>query len=101
MLGLYSDANGAPGSLLATTAVFNPGSTGWNTQPVTKPLALVAGNYWLAYFPSSNNLGFWIGSGGSWKINSVSFSSALPANFTASGSGNGQWSFYATLTPSQ
>jgi hypothetical protein len=101
VLGLYSDASGAPGSLLASTAVFTPSSTGWNMQPVTKPIALMAGNYWLAYFPSSNNLGFWIGRGGSWKINSVPFSGTLPSNFTVTGSGNGGWSFYATLMPSQ
>jgi hypothetical protein len=101
LLGLYSDASGSPGSLLASTSVFSPSSTGWNTQPLTTPIALAVGNYWLAYFPSSNNLGFWIGKGGSYRISSVPFSGTLPSHFTVTGSGNGQWSFYATLIPSQ
>jgi hypothetical protein len=49
LLGIYdaSGATGRPGKLLAQTKSFTP-VKGWNTQSVVTPVALAAGNYWLA-----------------------------------------------------
>ena len=59
VLGIYdaTGPGGKPGNLLAQTNGFTP-TTGWNTQNVITPVALAAGNYWLAYNPSNNSLSF-------------------------------------------
>jgi hypothetical protein len=59
ILGIYdaTGPGGGPGALQAATAGFTP-TTGWNTHNVVTPVVLPAGNYWLAYLPSSNNLTF-------------------------------------------
>jgi hypothetical protein len=73
---------------------------GWNTVNVITPVSLPAGNYWLAYLPSSNSLGFRKGqtSGVSIRYYSYAFG-ALPATFSTSPSSDPyyHWSFYATL----
>ena len=58
-LGNYdaTGPGGGPGALLAQTASFTP-VVGWNMPNVTAPVSLPAGQYWLAYFPSSSNLQF-------------------------------------------
>ena len=59
IFGIYdaSGPNGGPGALKASTTSFAP-KTGWNTAKVVTPVSLPAGSYWLAYLPSSNDLGF-------------------------------------------
>ena len=68
VLGIYDSVNGAPGQLLASSGAFTP-VVGWNTQPTTKPVALAAGTYWLAYLPSNSGLSFVIGSGSGYSGN--------------------------------
>ncbi len=74
--------------------------TGENTANVTSPVSLPAGTYWLAYFPSDNNLAFVKTSdaSSSGKFYSLAYG-ALPAAFSAApNSTPSHWSFYATLT---
>jgi len=101
VLGVYdaTGPNGGPGKLLAQTAEFTPGANQWNTQPTTTNPMLAAGNYWLAYLPSSNSLGFPNNmSAGSYAARSVTFGSALPASFPSSPfTGVTEWSFYGTV----
>jgi hypothetical protein len=100
-LGLYdaSGPMGGPGKKIAETAELTP-TAGWNTANVAKHVSLAAGNYWLAYLPQRNSLGFQNGSGG----NEVHFAytyGALPSVFsTAPAKGGTHWSFYATLNTS-
>jgi hypothetical protein len=51
-LAVYSDNANYPGSLLATTPLFTPASTGWITKAVTAPVVLSPGSYWLVFHPS-------------------------------------------------
>ncbi len=97
-LGIYNDLGGNPNSLLASTAIFTP-TVGWNTQNVTTPILLSPGDYWLAYFPESNSLGFKADfSSGICKWYSTPFGS-IPSTFSSSpNSCVTHWSFYATLT---
>ena len=101
VLGVYdpTGANGGPGKLLAQTVEFTPGANKWNTQPTTTHPMLAAGNYWLAYLPSSNSLGFPNNmSAGSYAAQSVTFGAALPASFPSSPfTGVTEWSFYGTV----
>jgi hypothetical protein len=59
ILGIYdaTGSNGGPGALKAQTHGFVT-TTGWNRANVVTPVSLPAGNYWLAYLPSSSRLHF-------------------------------------------
>ena len=103
MLGVYAPngPNGGPGSMVASTSAFTA-VKGWNTQStLTHPL-LQSGTYWLAYFPSSNNLAFrkQNNTGPCW-MKPLTFGN-LPATFptTPDSCTPTTWSFYASLTPS-
>ena len=101
-LGIYdaTGPNGGPGVLKAQTAAFTP-VLGWNTRVVTTPVSIPAGKYWLAYFPSSNNLQFPVErSYGSFKGAYLRFG-PMPATFPKVGlQGTTHWSFYGTLNGS-
>jgi Domain of unknown function (DUF4082) len=101
ILGIYDDSgpSAGPGLLLAQTASFTPVSNQWNTQGVLKPVMLPAGNYWLAYLPSSNALSFVKqNNSGSCLYQPYNFA-AMPSTFsTASASCTPTtWSFYASV----
>ena len=99
-LGIYdaTGPGGGPGALKAQTASFAP-VVGWNTRNVATPVSLPPGTYWLAYFPSSNNLAFAVNhSTGNYKYANRTFGT-MPATFpTVNGSGTTHWSLYATLS---
>jgi hypothetical protein len=99
-LGIYdaTGPGGGPGTLMAQTASFTP-VVGWNTQNVITPVSLPAGQYWLAYFPSSSSLQFAANFySGSFVAAQVGFG-PMPATFpTNAGQGTTHWSLYATLT---
>jgi hypothetical protein len=109
VLGVYTAGPNnkcAGGSLVAQTAVFTPVSQSWNTKPPESPVTLPAGNYCLAYFPSSSSLSFRKG-----LINGIidpvfgyTFGQGvMPPTFSTTpdqANGDGfSWSFYATLAP--
>ena len=101
ILGVYdaTGPKGGPGALKASTASFTP-KTGWNTAKVVTPVSLAAGNYWMAFLPSSNALGFATYRGLDYcRYYSYTFG-ALPKTFSASpvDCSPTAWSFYATLT---
>jgi hypothetical protein len=99
-LGIYdaTGPNGGPGTLKAQTNAFTP-VVGWNTANVTTPVSLPAGNYWLAYLPSSSGLHFATNfSIGSFKYANFTFG-PMPTTFPSiAGQGTTHWSFYGTLT---
>lgn len=103
MLGIYdaSGPRGGPGKLVAETGSFAT-ANGWNTANVATPVTLSAGNYWLAYLPSSNNLAFLKqNSSGNCVYMAQSFSTGMPATFASSIAtcSPTTWSFYATVVP--
>ena len=104
ILGLYdaTGSGGHPGKLLAVTSSFTP-VNGWNTANVVTPASLAAGNYWLAYLPSSDNLSFVKqNNSGSCVLHGQTFTNGMPATFATSTTNCSAttWSFYATLTAS-
>jgi hypothetical protein len=89
-------SNGGPGTRLAETSSFTP-TTGWNSVDVLAPVTLGAGNYWLAYLPSSSTLAFRVGSGGDARWTNYSYG---PAPFFFNDTATTEtvrWSLYATL----
>jgi len=101
-LGIYdaTGAGGGPGALKAQTNSFVP-VVGWNTANVITPVSLPAGNYWLAYLPSSSALHFATNFNiGSFKYTNFTFG-PMPATFPAIvGQGTTHWSLYGTLNTS-
>ena len=95
-LGIYADANGNPGTLLAQTAAFTP-VAGWNTQSILTPVFLPAGTYWLAHLAQSNSLHSRYGLSGTARGYTYSFG-ALPGTFSSTVQSAGiHYSMYATL----
>jgi hypothetical protein len=101
VLGVY-DSTGpskGPGHLVAQTAAFTP-DVGWNVASTTTTPTLTAGNYWLAYLPSSSNLSFVKENNiGNCHYYSLKFISTLPQTFSTKPKNctPTTWSFYATL----
>lgn len=97
-LGIYDSTgpNNGPGTKLAETDEITP-VTGFNTAPVTTPVTLPAGTYWLAYFPSDNNLHFVNTNDGNAAWYNLTYG-PMPTTFsTTTTTGTVHWSFYATL----
>ena len=100
-LGIYdaTGPGGGPGAKRAETNSLTP-VAGWNTVNVITPVLLPAGTYWLAYMPSSSNLGFKMEPTGSAKWYAYPYG-PMPATFsTAPTSGPYHWSLYATFNSS-
>jgi chitodextrinase len=98
VLGIYDNTgpSNGPGTLKAQTSSFAT-VAGWDTVSVVTPVALAAGNYWLAYLPSSSSLAFASKQTGVFKYANVNFGS-MPTKFPAvAGQGSTHWSIYATL----
>lgn len=102
ILGVYTNGSNGPRTLLAKTPAFTA-MVGWNTQNVSSSMVLQPGSYWLAYLPSSNNLGFVKqNNSGLCYYGTRSFSNGMPTLWPARdgpGCTPTSWSFYATLTP--
>ena len=105
-LGIYdaTGPNGGPGNLMAYSANTAVTTNGWDTLPVTGPVSLNAGTYWLAYLPDNNNLGFYKADDSTSSGVYYSYSatnSQLPGTFSTSPNTTAShWSFYATLNTS-
>jgi chitodextrinase len=100
-LGIYdaSGPGGGPGGKVAETAEMTP-VTGWNTAPVTAPIALSPGTYWLAYLASTNSLSFRKTSNGAARYYAFTYG-VMPSLFSAAPTSDVvHWSFYATLSTS-
>lgn len=98
-MGVYSNVNGKPGTLLASTPQFTP-VVGWNTINVSTPVSMTAGTYWLAYQPNDNALGqaFSTTSGTTYFVQPRNYG-VLPSTYPPSTlAANVESSVYATFT---
>jgi hypothetical protein len=103
---IYADSEGSPGALVASgTEVTYAGSTngsGWFVLPLSSPVKLTAGNYWIGFITGTTTEGM------GYRYDSVANSRAYNANSYASGPTNPfgaatkdseQASIFATYTP--
>lgn len=98
LLGLYSDNNGYPGTLVAQTEAFTP-VTGWNTQATITAVVIPAGTYWVAFLPGDNAFANPKAAVGSGSVDSAVTAFALPTTFPTGGStSTSQWSVYVNLS---
>jgi hypothetical protein len=101
-LGVYDATGpaGGPGAKKAETAAF-AAAVGWIAVPVVSQVNLPAGNYWLAYSPSDDNLGFLLSNDNDGKLAFFDrpYDGTLPDTFSETPMlQNRHWSFFATLT---
>ncbi len=56
-VGIYTNANGYPRTLLFTATLSNPRGNGWITIPVSPPVAIASGaTYWIAMLGTGSGL---------------------------------------------
>jgi hypothetical protein len=97
ILGVYSDASGVPGSLLASSVVA-PTITGLNMLAVVGGPTLSAGNYWLAIQSQNPVSGYFDTPAGFGAFNNgASWTGALPTSWPGGSTGAYQFSIYATF----
>lgn len=100
-MAVFGGARGGtePGELIAATASI-PAAAGWNSAPVTSPVLLPPGAYWLVVtfsldtivpaYAASSGTEHWV----DWTYGSI------PASYpSGSFSATGHYSLYATLQP--
>lgn len=91
VLGVYSDSNNYPGSLMGQTATISPSAAGWSFVNLQSNVALSSNTqYWLVL--EENGVGIqgfgYAGSGtGSMYFTGISFSSTMPATFPSNARG--------------
>jgi len=105
-VALYTDSNGAPGTLVASSASGTLVANSWNTVALAATLAPTT-TYWLMYNAAGsasqyNNLAYDTGAAGSGAYYSAANQQygAWPSTFGASTSINYQYALYATLAGS-
>ncbi|MGZ3805957.1 MAG: DUF4082 domain-containing protein [Pseudobdellovibrionaceae bacterium] len=91
-VAIYADANGMPGSLVASSTTKALVANSWNTVSISAPLKANTA-YWLAYnsngtSSSANNLRYSAGSANQTRWMPRSFGS-MPSSFATSGTGTG------------
>jgi len=91
IVGLYSDVNGHPGSLLVQGSTANPAAGAWNVITVT-PTQVTAGvTYWIAVLGTGGTLAFrdhCCGGGSRMENSAQSNLSSLPATWQSGKSWN-------------
>lgn len=94
---IYSDAGGSASALLRASATLTNVSAGWQTFALTSPLSVTAGNpYWLAIWSDDVNARIHTDTaGGNLRWGLYPFG-AWPATVNLTGSGNYNYSIYAT-----
>jgi hypothetical protein len=100
-LAIYSDANGAPGTLVAQSATGQLTPNAWNTLTLSAPLAANAA-YWLMFNTNGktslvNNMAYDAGGTSGWRTGGQPFGS-WPPSFGAATVVDGMFSIYVTYT---
>jgi outer membrane protein assembly factor BamB len=82
--GLYSDASGSPGALLAGGSLNSPASAAWNVVNVTPTAVVSGGKYWIALLGTGGTLRYQDTSSGAClgQTNKTTGLTALPAAWT-------------------
>ena len=100
-VGIYTDSNGAPGTLVASSLAATLSPAAWNTVPISAALQANT-NYWLMYNTNGqtaavNNMYYSPGSPGqgAYSSSSVPFGT-WPASFGASSLTSVAYALYAT-----
>ena len=90
-IGLYSDGDGHPGSLLASGSTSSPDAGAWNTVPIAQTTVSAQSNYWIAVLGTGGTLYFRQDTGGSCQSESSGSRRlrSLPSSWRTGASGSG------------
>jgi hypothetical protein len=95
-VAIYSDANGSPGTLVASSTSGTLTADGWNSRPVAATLAPNTA-YWLMYNTNGdNNMSFATGSANQGAWSTARPFGTWPASFGSSSRWNAKFSIYAS-----
>jgi hypothetical protein len=97
--GLYADASGQPGALLAEASANGSAGTGWYTLSFPSTNVSV-GSYWLALAPNKSDAFFYKTTGGATRFSNFNPTAGFSDPWTQTTSSNADsLSIFATLTP--
>ena len=84
LVGLYSDASGAPGTLLSTGSLSSPQAGAWNDVPVSSTTITQGTSYWIAVLGTGGVLNYLDTSGGTGAsyVNSATGLTSLPSTYS-------------------
>ena len=85
LLGVYTNANGKPGSLLASGSIASPKAQAWNDVNVGSVTVTARNTYWIALLGTGGQVGYpdtMSGSGASY-VDSATGLTALPATYSS------------------
>ena len=93
---IFADSNGVPGSKLADTGEVNVTATGWQSLPLTAPLAVSSGQwYWIAAWSNDVNARV-SATSGSLRWGAYPYSTTWPSPPLLRGSAPFAYSIYVT-----
>ena len=101
---IYRDSGGQPGALVAATpptTVAANAAAAWVSMPLSAPVALDAGSYWLGYWYADGNASFaYVTVSGSERYTPTPYSATAspPSSFPAASTSFSSYSLYATYT---
>ena len=101
---IYTNSGGQPGTLVAVTSEVSLAANraaGWVTLPLTTPVQLAAGSYWLGYwYADGNSRHYYLNLAGAERYKAAAYSSTAnpPASFGTASSASSSYSLTATYT---
>jgi hypothetical protein len=101
---IYTNSGGQPGTLVAVTSEVSLAANraaGWLALPLTTPVQLAAGSYWLGYwYADGNSRLYYLNVAGAERYKAAAYSSTAnpPTSFGTASSASSSYSLTATYT---
>ncbi|MGZ6691751.1 MAG: hypothetical protein ACXVHQ_30470, partial [Solirubrobacteraceae bacterium] len=101
---IYTNSGGQPGTLVAATSEVSLAANraaGWVTLPLTTPVQLAAGSYWLGYwYADGNSRHYYLNVAGAERYKAAAYSSTgnPPTSFGTASTATSSYSLTATYT---
>ena len=102
---IYTNSGGQPGTLVAVTSEVSVAANraaGWVTLPLTTPVQLAAGSYWLGYwYADGNSRLYYLNLAGAERYKAAAYSTTAnpPTSFGTASSATSSYSLTATYVP--
>ena len=102
---IYTNSGGQPGTLVAVTSEVSVAANraaGWVTLPLTTPVQLAAGSYWLGYwYADGNSRLYYLNLAGAERYKAAAYSTTAnpPTSFGTASSATSSYSLTATSVP--
>jgi endo-chitodextinase len=95
-VALYTDRNGQPNRLIATSSEVSPKTNGWHNFPLATQASLTKGrSYWIAIWSNDTNARVYASNNGVLRWNNIPYSPKWPTSLSLPTAGNYTYSMYA------